>query len=410
MKILAWIGGAILVFLTVAMMLTAGWEVPPIDSQQTGFRGTGMVHVSNPRMAAPRLEDQLAAVPVSSPWPEDDGSPRAGDIYQNVQLLGDLSITQFNHLKQAWVEWIAPEEGCAYCHNLANMASDEVYTKSVARTMLQMNWTVNEDWNTHVGQTGVTCYTCHRGKGVPENVWVNSDPDSHTGGGMLGWNAGQNQPADQIGLSSLPVDPFSALIDGNDGNEPVRVVGRTALPQGEPIGSMQDTERTYALMIHMSTALNVNCTYCHNTRNFSTWESSPPQRVTSWFGLEMVRTLNGEYVKPLSSILPAHRLGPTGEGQKINCQTCHAGVPKPLGGLAMAELYPPLTARPSAAQVAFGERDMPVFASMEADSAAQGEVLDELEDGEVLEEVVEEMEELEEVIEELDEEDATGDL
>lgn len=361
MKILVWIVGAILAVLTAFMMLTAGWERPPIDSEQTGYRGTGMVEISNPRIAGPLLEKQLAKVPAATPRPEGPG-PTAGQIYQNVQLLGDLTVAEFNHLKQAWTDWIAPEQGCAYCHNLENLASDEVYTKVVSRRMLEMNWTINEEWGTHVDDTGVTCYTCHRGQNVPEYVWVNSDPATHTGGGMLGWTAGQNRPAPEVGLTSLPWDPFSDLLEGD---EPVRVAGRTALPSGHPIGSMQDTERTYALMIHMSEALNVNCTYCHNSRDFSQWTGSPETRVTAWFGLEMTRQLNRDYVSPLSSVLPPHRLGPTGEGQKISCETCHAGISKPLGGLVMTDEYPSLLARPDASQASLTQDDMDAFVSVQ---------------------------------------------
>ncbi len=382
MKLLVWITAAILFMLTVAMLFTAGWERPPIDSEQTGFRGTGMVEVSNPRIAAPELERQLAAVPTSTA-PPPPGGPTAGDIYQNVQLLGHLSVGEFNHLKQAWTDWIAPEQGCAYCHNLANMASDEVYTKVVSRRMLEMNWAVNEDWNTHVGDTGVTCYTCHRGQNVPANAWYASDPSEHTGSGMLGWTAGQNRPAEEVGLTSLPWDPFSALI--SDGDEPIRVVGRTVLPEGQPIGSTQDNERTFALMIHMSSALNVNCTYCHNTRNFGTWNQSPPQRVTAWFGLEMTRLLNVEYILPLSPVLPDHRLGPMGTGQQVNCQTCHVGVPQPLGGLVMTENYPSLLARPDADRFSLRQEDVNIFASVQPVEQVEEDPEDEEEEDALLE-------------------------
>ncbi len=377
MKIFVWITAAILGALTVAMLLTAGWEVPPIDSEQTGYRGTGMVEVSNPRIVKPLLEEQLTAMPASTP-PPPPGGPTAGEIYQNVQLLGHLSVGEFNHLKQAWTDWIAPEEGCAYCHNLENMASDEVYTKVVSRRMLEMNWTINEEWNPHVGDTGVTCYTCHRGNNVPEHVWFASDPAEHTGAGMLGWTAGQNRPAEEVGLTSLPWDPFSDLI--SDGDESIRVVGRTVLPEGPPPSSTQDNERTYALMIHMSESLNVNCTYCHNTRNFGTWEQSPPTRVTAWFGLEMTRALNVDYVLPLSSVLPDHRLGPRGTGQQINCQTCHVGVQQPLGGVVMTENFPSLLSSPDGNSVSLTQDDMDALASAQqaAEDTEEEEALVEL--------------------------------
>ena len=340
MRILAWFIGAIVVILTAFMMLTAGWERPPIDAEQTGFRGTGMVDVSNPRTSQRRLEEQLNQVPTSSPAPPDTGGPTAADIYQNVPLLGHLSVAEFNHVMQAITEWVSPEQGCGYCHQLDNLASDAVYTKVVSRRMIEMTQTINESWDAHVGETGVTCYTCHRGENVPVYAWFNADPEIYTGSGILGWRAGQNRASPMVGLTSLPEDPFSDLLEAG---EQIRVTGRSVLPPRGVIGSsIQDTEKTFALMIHMSSALDVNCTYCHNTRDFGSWDHSPVQRLISWHGIQMTQVLNTEYVSPLSTVLPPERVGPTGEGHKINCETCHQGIHKPLGGLSMTENYPSL--------------------------------------------------------------------
>ena len=71
----------------------------------------------------------------------------------------------------AMTNWVSPQQGCAYCHNNENLASDELYTKVVARRMIQMVRHINADWKQHVAGTGVTCYTCHRGQPVPANVW-----------------------------------------------------------------------------------------------------------------------------------------------------------------------------------------------------------------------------------------------
>jgi len=206
--------------------------------------------------------------------------------------------------------------------------------------MLQMTQNINGEWDDHVQQTGVTCYTCHRGKNVPEYGWFNSDPTAEPVGGMAGWRNGQNRASPEVGLSSLPEDPFTPYIDDD---QSIRVVGDTALPDGMPGATIQSTEWSYGLMIHMSEALGVNCTYCHNSRAFSVWNESTPQRAVSWYGLEMARALNTEYVSPLASVLPPHRLGPTGEGQKINCTTCHQGVNKPLYGVSMVDAYPSLS-------------------------------------------------------------------
>ncbi len=32
-------------------------------------------------------------------------------------------------------------------------------------------------------------------------------------------------------------------------------------------------------MMHMSQGLGVNCNFCHNSRNFSDWSQSMPQRA-----------------------------------------------------------------------------------------------------------------------------------
>jgi len=340
MKILAWGIGFILVGLTAFMMLTAGWERPPMDSEQTGFRGVGMVQVDNPRVDPARLQAQLEMVPDISPLPEDSGGPRAGDIYQNVEVLGDLSVARFTRLMQQMTEWVTPEEGCAGCHQLDNMAAETVYRKNVSRRMLEMTQVINSDWENHVKATGVTCYTCHRGQNVPEYAWFNTPPGADTGQGLVGWRAGQNRAAESVGLASLPEDPFTDYLEGTDG---IRVAGRTALPEeDQPQSSIQHTEKTYALMMHMSTSLDVNCTFCHNSRDFGSWEQSNPARISAFHGIRMAQVLNSEHVAPVSSMLPPERLGPTGEGRKINCTTCHQGVNKPLGGLQMAESFPSL--------------------------------------------------------------------
>jgi photosynthetic reaction center cytochrome c subunit len=95
-------------------------------------------------------------------------------------------------------------------------------------------------------------------------------------------------------------------------------------------------------MVHMSNSLGVNCTYCHNTRAWGEWSESRPQRTVAWHGIRMARQLNNEYLVPLTNTFPDHRLGPTGDVAKINCQTCHQGVYKPYFGQSMAKDYPEL--------------------------------------------------------------------
>ena len=318
----------------VAAVLLAACEPPPVNTVQRGYRGTGMVELYRPQAIAAAVA--LNTPPPASPAASPEG-PRASQVFKNVKVLGDLSAGEFAQLMIDMTAWVAPQQGCTFCHVATDLADDSLYTKQVSRRMLQMTQHINADWKNHVAATGVTCYTCHRGNNVPVNVWFK--PEERTRG-MLGNRAGQNAPAMQVGLTSLPNDPFSTFIGGSD---EIRVVPTTALPQGTHPSMMKQTEATYGLMMHMSKALGVNCTYCHNSRSFASWEMSSPQRTTAFYGIRMARDLNEVYIGSLAGMLPAGRLGPTGDVPKLNCATCHQGAYKPLYGANILNAHPGLT-------------------------------------------------------------------
>lgn len=316
--------------------LLAGCERPPVDMVQRGFRGTGMAQVYNPRTVDSQLALNTAPEVIA---PAEPGSPAASTVFKNVKVLGDVSVAEFTRTMLAITAWVAPKEGCAYCHSGADFAADDKYAKQVARRMLQMTRHVNADWKNHVAETGVTCYTCHRGQPIPAKVWY-SDPGPKTVKGNAGDHAGQNIGAASVGLTSLPYDPFTPFLKESNS---IRVAGTTSLPEGNR-QSIKQTEWTYALMMNISDSLGVNCTYCHNSRSFSDWKQSPPQRLTAWHGIRMVRDLNNAYLEPLGPTYPKERLGVLGDAPKAYCGTCHQGAYKPLYGAAMAKDYPALHA------------------------------------------------------------------
>lgn len=324
-------------FVAAAALLLAGCERPPMDAQQIGYRGVAMEQVTNPRITGPIAADNVA--PPATPAVPSEG-PKAKDVYQNVQVLGDLSAGEFTRLMVAISNWVSPQQQCTYCHKGENFAADDLYTKVVARKMLEMTLHINGQWTQHVAQTGVTCYTCHRGQPVPANVWFTMPPSAQAAR-MTGNDFGQNKAAEVVTFASLPYDPFTPyLLD----NQPIRVLGGTPLPTGH-VASIQHTELTYGLMTHMSDGLGVNCTFCHNSRSFAEWSTSPVQRVTAWHGIRMARELNNEYMVPLTDVFPAQRKGPLGDVAKVNCATCHNGVNKPLGGVSMLKDYPALSGK-----------------------------------------------------------------
>jgi photosynthetic reaction center cytochrome c subunit len=284
-------------------------ERPPVESVQQGFRGVGIVHVDNPR----RLMENVAAVEAGIPDlppPNDftNAPPAPAGTFQNVQVLGHLSEIEFNRTMAALTAWVAqnvPDDwpstnrGCNYCHvvenGVANFASDDIYTKVVSRRMLQMTQDINARFASHVTEAGVTCYTCHVGQPVPANIWFYTDVNQ----------------------------PLRHYLDRDD----IRVQSNVALTsESTNRTSIKQTEYTYALMMNMSDALGVNCTYCHNSARWGSWEESSPQRLTALRGLRMIREVNMDYLVPLQPEWPENRLGPMGDGPKAECATCHNGA------------------------------------------------------------------------------------
>lgn len=317
----------------IVCVLAVACERPPMDTTQGGFRGLGLENVQNPRIAAATLAANQVPAPVP---PVPAGGELSSTAFKNVQVLGDLTTNEFSRLMVAITAWVSPEQGCTYCH-AGPLDSDAVYTKVVARRMLQMVREINTNWQPHVKETGVTCYTCHRGKPIPDYVWSTDPGPAHAFN--AGNKAGQNTPAQTVGLTSLPYDPFTPfLLEDND----IRVQSKTALPEGNR-RSIKETEWTYGLMVHVSDSLGVNCGHCHNTRSFMPWEASSPARVNAWHAIRMSRLVNTDYITPLTDVLPANRKGPLGDPLKVNCATCHQGLPKPLQGVSMLKDYPELT-------------------------------------------------------------------
>ena len=230
-------GPGVLVATVLLAVLAAGCEHPPVDTVQRGYRGVGMEGVFNPR----RLEDMVAAnmPPAASP-PAPAAGPKASEIYKNVHILGDLSVAEFTRLMAAITAWVSPEQGCTYCHDAANFADDSLYTKRVARIMIAMTQRTNEDWQAHVGKTGVTCYTCHQP--VPAEVWT-SDPGPRHAKGIA--PAQQNIASPTVASASLPYDPLTPFLEKD---YDIRVISESALPQGSR-KSIKQTEWTYGLMI-----------------------------------------------------------------------------------------------------------------------------------------------------------------
>lgn len=303
------------------------------DTVQSGYRGTAMEQVYNQG----DLKAKFAQVKIPQSPPPAGESPPGPLPWKNVQVLNDISVAEFNRTMIAMSTWVAGTGNCAYCHNVAAFQSDTLpngkplYTKLVARRMLQMTRAINGNYSQHVKNTGVTCYTCHMGKPLPNGLW----------------------------FYSSQTDYLRHYLD-RDG---ARVLSQSVTPTANNRSSVKQTEWTYALMISQSRSLGVNCTYCHNSRQFSSWREAPPQRVTAYHGILMLRDVNQNYLAPLQPVYPAVRLGQMGDAPKAQCVTCHNGAYKPLYGAQMAKDFPALWGRTE-----WNGKPFPAIMTMAADT------------------------------------------
>ena len=139
---------------------------------------------------------------------------------------------------------------------------------------------------------------------MPSNIWFDITPLNKT---MMGWAANQNQATQLSQSTSLPSDALQKYLVEY---EPIRVTPTAPREDNAGTASIQQTERTFSLMNYFSNALDVNCTFCHNTRAFGELDQSTPQQQQALLGIGMLLELNNDYLLPLASTLPATRLGP----------------------------------------------------------------------------------------------------
>jgi photosynthetic reaction center cytochrome c subunit len=328
------------ILVTTAMALPLLTACHRTQSVQRGYRGQASVELWSDATLTKldRINKYPKPVKIANP----DG-PKASEVYENVQVVGDLSKQQFARLMVSIKSWVAPEAGCNYCHAAPNYSSDEKYTKRVAREMLRMTRHINTDWSAHVKQTGVTCFTCHRGQPVPQATWY-LEPE-RDGNSITQYRPPIPLPTPAAGTTGLPRYALNDYLLGDDN---IRVVGPTALQTGNRRSVLQARD-SYGLMMVMAESLGVNCTFCHYTPAFYNWQMSTPQRAQAWYGIRMVRDINNSTIPTIAHELPAERLGPMGDAPKVYCKTCHMGSNKPLWGAPMLKDYPELLSKPASA-------------------------------------------------------------
>jgi photosynthetic reaction center cytochrome c subunit len=322
----------------VAAMIVAWGQPFATASQQTGPRGTGM-HVQEFVSELEAGDPTIAGYVTSEPIVPTADSALAIDTLEGVPpSLANVSVENYERLVEAMRSWTGIPD-------LLEPGNDS-YQTQVAYSMIEMTQNINQNWAAHVqanAEVGVTCYTCHRGQPVPNNIWFRVGPVNNN---AAGWPAIQNRVTMTSNFTSLPstyLEHF--LLQDEDGFYGVAQVhdlaSRVENLEGDPL--IQQTEMTYAWMNYFANSLGVNCVFCHNSRAFYDPTQVTPQWSTASLGIIMVQEQLEQYILPLEEVLPAERLGPIyADVPKLACRTCHQGEQQPLNGLNVIANWPEL--------------------------------------------------------------------
>jgi hypothetical protein len=182
--------------------------------------------------------------------------------------------------------------------------------------MLQMVQHLNTNWKPHVGPSGVTCYTCHRGQPRPPE---------------------RSRPA----LTSVAL----AEVAGGGGSTDAAAAGRPARATTEA----EKADAQYAWMLHYAEALGSDCTQCHERPGAASDATADAasradgarraaQKLRAAQGLRLLKDIN---TRPLTA--PA-----AGSAWlDATCATCHQGARRPgADGAPQARDHVALTLAP----------------------------------------------------------------
>jgi len=117
----------------------------------------------------------IGAVVMSAEGQRGRGAPAP----TNLQVLSsDMTGQQVSQFMRSVAQALGVQ--CNHCHvgGPAERAKDDLPTKNIARNMLRMVQTLNQNMGGTMEEPKVTCYTCHRGQLKPATA-----PD---GGGIQG--------------------------------------------------------------------------------------------------------------------------------------------------------------------------------------------------------------------------------
>ncbi len=349
---LKWIAGCGAVAGIAFVLAVPEWTAPSAAGVQLAPSPSSMILFPQGQKVEPVSQVAPAPLPPATP-----SGRLASAVYKNVQVLGGVDQAEFMRLQDAITQWVSPKQGCGFCHEGDDWASDAKPQKLAARLMLSMTRTINADWTNHVAPAGVTCFTCHRGQPIPAETWFPQRPQPDRP--FVAKQEPYNEAADTV----RKFFPDAGWAEYYVGDENISAQSLSALPDHQ-VHSLLANKRIYEMMMQQSDGMGVNCGFCHNSRAFWDWSQSTPMRWTAYYAIHQIRDLNNRFLLKLADAIPMKRIRVhetslpvlpatekgvlEGNGLAV-CATCHYARPKPMGGADVISSYPSLVGPPTPA-------------------------------------------------------------
>jgi hypothetical protein len=116
-----------------------------------------------PSFPAPEDREALERIQAFLAQGGKDKEP-AEKVFKNIELLRGKPASRLPGMMTALTGLLSVR--CAACHVEGNFASDDLAAKKTARRHFAMQKELNEKY--FAGANAITCFTCHRGRRVPE--------------------------------------------------------------------------------------------------------------------------------------------------------------------------------------------------------------------------------------------------
>ncbi len=143
-------------------------QTPPGEGKPSGEPS-----MEKPAAEHPAMQRSAGGNPVEALEKSIAGREKepAGTVFKNVQILKTVPAGQLIEIMKSGFSRSLGVR-CSYCHVMGEWAKDDKSDKQVARDMLKMTATINNDLlknikNLMSDKPEVTCATCHRGKEMP---------------------------------------------------------------------------------------------------------------------------------------------------------------------------------------------------------------------------------------------------